>query len=91
MACSQSDGRAIRQRGGAFGWPDDARGGKRSIRLWVEERMWPTLSTQPPAKQPRQAAGYEAERAWRRCTRRQRRDGGVLEEPAKTRAEHLID
>jgi hypothetical protein len=56
----------------------------------VKERVRPTEPAQPPAEKRRYAKGDEAERAWRRRVRRERPDGGALEDSAKGRAEHLI-
>jgi hypothetical protein len=56
----------------------------------VEERVRPTESAQPPAEKRWYAEGDEAEPAWRRCVRRERPDGGALEDLAKGRAEHVI-
>jgi len=56
----------------------------------VEERVRSTEPAYPPAKKRWYAEGNEAERAWRRRVRRQRSEGGALEDSAKRCAEHLI-
>jgi hypothetical protein len=56
----------------------------------VEKRVRPTEPAQPPAEKRWYAEGDEAERARRRRVRRERPDGGALEDSAKGRAEHVI-
>ena len=56
----------------------------------IEERVRPAESAPPPAEQRRQAAGDEAERARRRRIWWKWSDRGVLEDPAKGRAKHLV-
>jgi hypothetical protein len=56
----------------------------------VEERVWSAETSQPPAEKCRSAAGEEAERGRCRRVRRERPDGGALEDSAKRRAERLI-
>jgi hypothetical protein len=56
----------------------------------VEERVRSAEPAYPPAKKRWHSEGNKPERTRRGRVRRQRADGGALEDPAKRCAEHLI-
>src|SRR6185369_2138071 len=76
--------------GGALARREDVRHGEWRVRMHVEERVRPAESAQPPAEKLRYANGEEAERERRRRIRRERSDGGSLEDPAKRCAERIV-
>jgi len=69
--------------GSAFTRREYAWLGEWSVRMIVEERVRPTEPAQPPAEERWYAERDEAERARRRRVRRERPDGGALEDSAK--------